>query len=116
MSGGVVKQENGMGLYIEDRQGETKEQFLSRNGRIISDSDAKSLFRDYQELPVCVADNGDWSAAVICYDSREVDRILGGMEDRMHAWFAVPREKLYEVCPELKVQMDWGQVEGGTVG
>lgn len=115
LSGAFLRRRPSMGFYIEDRGGETKEKFLSRYGRTISDGDTKSLFRDFQELPVCISDNGDFSAAVICYNEREVDRIQAGIGDRMYAWFAVPRDKLCEDCPELKIQLDWGQVEGGTV-
>lgn len=104
-----------MGFYIDPKD-ISKEDWLTKNGREIKQSDARMLFIDSQELPVCIADNGGWTAAIICYSSRETDRVISGMDGRRNQWFAVSREKLCEVCPELKVQLDWGQVEGGTVG
>lgn len=104
-----------MGFYIDPHDA-SKEDWLTANGREIKQADAKTLFCDSQELPVCLADNGGWTVAAVAYAGREVDRLINGMDGRRNWWYAVPREKLYEVCPELKVQMDWCQVEGGTVG
>lgn len=102
-----------MGYYI-DPHDQSKEDWLAENGREIKPSDAKAILVDFQELPVCLADNGGWTVAAVCYDSREIDRLISGMSGRRNWWYAAPREKLFEVCPGLKVQLDWGQVEGGT--
>lgn len=79
-----------MGEYINPRDGSSKEQFLTSHGREINDpSEAFST-----ELPVCLMNNGRFTAAGIAYDEREVRAFTMPGDDRPKKWYAVPLEKL----------------------
>jgi hypothetical protein len=78
-----------MGEYINtvDR---TKEQFLIAEGREISDPGLVAS----GELPVCLVDNGIFTAAGIAYDERELKAFTEPEDYRPKRWFAVSIEKL----------------------
>lgn len=81
-----------MGYYINPKQ-QTKEEFLAACGRLLELADVRAFDFDQGELPVCLVDNGVFTAAAIAYDARERDYFL--REDhRPKTWYAVPAVEL----------------------
>lgn len=84
-----------MGIYInpEDR---TKEEFLvpyfpGIQEPIMPTDDSLAL--------VCWVDNGQFTAAGIVTDQRELDAFTEPDDNRPKLWFVVPKEELYKVSP-----------------
>lgn len=48
-------------------------------------------------VPVCLVDNGPFTAAGVAYDARELNAFDQPNDFRPKFWFKVPREKLYDV-------------------
>jgi hypothetical protein len=89
-----------MGFYINPQSG-TKEEWLSKCGRrIIIDLFSFEEYKEY--LPVCLVDNGPFTAAGICYNECELDAFSDPMDSRPKKWYVVPTYKLLEVCPSIK--------------
>jgi hypothetical protein len=91
-----------MGCYVNPR-GETKEDFLRREGRVISVNEATAppsgctaVFRG--EYAVCLVHNGAFTAAAVAYDHHELAALTRVEDPRPKIWYLVPREKLLEVC------------------
>lgn len=88
-----------MGIYINPKDGRTKEQWLADHGTPINAT--ASINHDYtgDYLPVCWVDNGWMTAAGIAYDAREAEcfRNPGG---RPTAWFMVRRDLLKQFDSE----------------
>lgn len=81
-----------MGYYINPI-GMSKEEWLLINGEHIHWSDA--LIVDMTEYtPVCLVDNGGFTAAAICYNVEEADRFLNPNDTRPKMWFLVETAKL----------------------
>ena len=53
-------------------------------------------------LPVCVVDNGQFTAACICYNEAEYDACNEPDDKRPKYWGLVPIKDLFEVAPDLK--------------
>ena len=65
-----------MGIYINPPQ-ESKEQFLSKYGIKIREFDFKVFdFSDKTILPVCLVNNGPFTAAGVAYCPRQVEAFL----------------------------------------
>jgi hypothetical protein len=84
-----------MGYYINPHN-MTKEEWLIRNGRSIS-SYTKVEAGEY---PVCLVDNGLFTAAGIAYSQDEA-MAFARPDGRPKRWYAVPRDKLIEVEPSV---------------
>jgi len=91
-----------MGYYINPRN-ETKEEFLKKNGKSITNI-LSFRFNDVEPgyLPVVLLDNGHFTAAGICYDEREFLDFIDSNDSRPKTLFVVSIEKLLEVEPNLK--------------
>jgi hypothetical protein len=91
-----------MGYYINPRN-ETKEEFLKKNGKSITNI-LSFRFNDVEPgyLPVVLLDNGHFTAAGICYDEREFLDFIDPNDSRPKTLFVVSIEKLLEVEPNLK--------------
>ena len=87
-----------MGYYINPH-GVSKEAWLIENGVHISETEARSVFDEGSDLPVCLVDNGIFTAAAVAYDTREFQAFTLPDDDRPKCWFRVPREKLIEFYP-----------------
>jgi hypothetical protein len=88
-----------MGAYINPR-GETKEQWLEREGLELPQDEVaamgdKAFSGDW--LPVCLVDNGPFTAACIMFDNRELDVWLRPDDTRPKRFFMAPLKLLYEV-------------------
>jgi len=84
-----------MGYYINPPDS-TKEAFLERYGTPISPAIAKQIWKEEMiktHLPICLVDNGQFTAAGIAYSERETDYFLEP-DGRPKLWFVVPRKEL----------------------
>lgn len=75
-----------MGYYINPPD-MSKEDFLHKHGKPIQAHEVKSQYGN-GVLPVCLVDNGAFTAAGIAYDEREADAFLCN-DGRPKQWFAV---------------------------
>jgi hypothetical protein len=82
-----------MGCYISPKE-ETAESFLAREGSVISVDQARIAS---DELPVCLVDNGAFSAAGICFDRHELARFSNVADPRPKLWYMVSIARLAEV-------------------
>ena len=81
-----------MGYYINPTD-MSKEQWLAGNGFKISGRDIKmNGFENIRsnELPVCLVDNGPFTAAAIAYNQQEFDEFMKP-DGRGKTWYLVPR-------------------------
>lgn len=88
-----------MGFYINPKDGRSKEQWLLDHGRGINHDTVRSFDFTTDELPVCLVDNGPFTAAGIAFDPRERDAFLHP-DPRPKQWFAVRRDLLKEFMGE----------------
>lgn len=89
-----------MGIYINPKDC-TKEEWLEKNGTRYLHF-APFFLEDGKELPVCLVDNGPFTAAAICYSRHELEAFNRFDDTRPKKWYSVSKEKLLEVSPELK--------------
>lgn len=81
-----------MGYYINPET-ETKEAWLQANAKPISTNEARNFDFSGDSLPVCLVDNGPFTAAVIAYDPRERDHFMRP-DWRPKVWFSATRKSL----------------------
>jgi hypothetical protein len=79
-----------MGWYINPRSS-TKEDWLAEHG---TPTRGPTEITE-THLPVCLVNNGYFTAAVICPDERELIE-FGRDDNRPKVWFSVPRQTLIE--------------------
>ena len=106
-----------MGAYINLPDGETKEAFLERTGiqaaspeTLISMIDRgsakpamlKTVYFSENTLPVCLVDNGNFTAAGIAYSEAELRAFAEPQDTRPKEWYLVDKDILLGVCPELE--------------
>lgn len=87
-----------MGYYINPKT-ETKEAWLSKNG-VKSNMNEVQQCEIGEKVPVCLVDNGPFTAAAIAYDAGERDEFLKP-DHRPKIWFLVDRELLKPFCSRL---------------
>lgn len=96
-----------MGYYINPTDGRSKESWLIEEGRQIPYSKVLDLFDEETfeasdgMVPVCLVDNGGFTAAGIAYDVQEAKAFMQPTDDRPKVWYAVSREKLRDFCNRL---------------
>lgn len=83
-----------MGFYINPSD-RSKEQWLQENGTPTATVPTPTN----DAVPVCLVDNGPFTAAAICYDDSETRAFNDPGDDRPRQWFLVPKTKILEVCP-----------------
>ena len=88
-----------MGIYI-DPQNCSKEQFLKDKGLPIQQDAAKGVLSSGTHLPICLVDNGPFTAAAIGYSEREIEDFTMPDDPRPKRWFSVKREDLADFLPE----------------
>lgn len=81
-----------MGYYVNPPT-KSKEQWLAENGVAISLSAVMNFDFADGYLPVCLVDNGPFTAAAIAYSPEERDEFLRP-DGRHKEWYAVSREHL----------------------
>lgn len=87
-----------MGYYINPPDC-SKEQWLEANGTGISMPGTALANWDYtaRQLPVCLVDNGAFTAAGIAYCEREAEA-FAYTDGRRKRWYAVDKAKLEQFC------------------
>jgi len=84
-----------MGCYVNPRT-ETKEAFLLREGSMMQFAPtAADITTD--SVPVCLVNNGPFTAAAVAYSANELQAFTPGHDPRPKLWFKVPRTALYQV-------------------
>lgn len=80
-----------MGWYINPHS-QTKEDWLAEHGtRTLGPGEITET-----HLPICLVDNGFFTAAAICPNERELIEFARDDDDRPKVWFSVPRKTLIE--------------------
>lgn len=94
-----------MGVYINSRN-MSKEDWLEING-VPTTLNSLEHWNDlsYGTLPVCLVDNGHFTAAGIAYCKEELECFKRN-DGRPKKWFIVEIHKLHEVSPGLKMYLD----------
>lgn len=85
-----------MGWYINPTTGQSKEQYLAEHGRVVTKREFME-FTDFtrgSELPVCLVDNGMFTAAAVGYNPGEVRAFTDPDDMRPKMFFLVPRSSL----------------------
>lgn len=87
-----------MGFYINPPD-MTKEAFLALHGKPIGLKQAYGLLNGNEYLPVCLIDNGTFTAAGIAYSEGGLDQFMYP-DGRPRVLFAVPRKLLVPYYPD----------------
>jgi len=87
-----------MGCYVNPVE-VRKEDWLNKNGEEVGNA----ITFDGRDgcLPVCLINNGFFTAAGVCYSESEF-KAFKAEDGRKKRWFYVKLEKLHEVCEDLK--------------
>ena len=85
----TIQKKKTMGYYINPKVG-TKEQWLEKYGNEV---DTGSL-DDPERVPVCLVDNGLFTAAGICYNHRELNEFSNPNDSRPKRWYLAPKDQL----------------------
>lgn len=85
-----------MGIYINPPS-RTKEAFLEEHGRPITREEFLSFQHgtDATELPVCLVDNGYFTAAAVAYSPLEAEAFTVLSDNRPKLFFAVEKSHLF---------------------
>ena len=83
-----------MGYYVNPTTGQSKEAYLAEHGRRVPLAEFVT-FADFDgpELPVCLVDNGFFTAAAVGYCAGEVEA-FASPDGRYKEYYMVPRTKL----------------------
>jgi hypothetical protein len=84
-----------MGYYINPSDGRTKESWLAEHATPITKTEANNFDFSKGMLPVCLVDNGEFTAAGIAYDARERNYFMIP-DGRPKKWFSVKKDLLKE--------------------
>lgn len=84
-----------MGAYINPVD-ETKESWLQKNATLAGHANAPKTINDVpNHLPVCLVNNGPFTAAGIAFDERELAAFIYP-DGRYKEWYWVETEKLMD--------------------
>jgi hypothetical protein len=89
-----------MGYYINPKK-MSKEAWLRENGTQMFIDNVLEQADFAKTFPVCLVDNGAFTAAGICYSENEFQRFIEP-DGRMKYLFLCKVEDIMEVCPEFK--------------
>lgn len=81
-----------MGAYI-NLSDQSKEDWLKENATAVSNRPPQSFDEKPDHLPVCLIDNGMFTAAGIAFDEREL-QAFAYPDGRPKTWYWVEKEKL----------------------
>lgn len=84
----------------------SKSQWVSENTQFISLAEAKAFDKwDGPYFPGCYVDNGDFQAAGVAPDARELSRWFDPQDPRLKQFFLVKKEVLFALHPELRAHV-----------
>lgn len=104
-----------MGIYINPTNGQTKEEWLKEHAtdpkeplmRACEDINYQSV-KEAGYLPVCLIDNGGFTAAGVAYNEDELKVFITRNGGRPTTWFLVPIEKLNDPSSGIRGPMsEW---------
>lgn len=81
-----------MGCYINPKD-MTKEAWLYKFAKPVAEPTPITE----TEVPICLVDNGPFTAAAVAYDPRELAAFVRPEDHRPKVWFSALREDLYKV-------------------
>ncbi len=93
-----------MGFYINP-VGCPKEQWLQENATEISPDEALPALQTGLLFPICLVDNGPFTAAGIAFDEDELKAFQhpdSGLIQRPRKWYTLTREEAFKINPSLK--------------
>lgn len=90
-----------MGYYINPKDGSSKEEWLKAHAQEITEDLALQVDTNGDSLPVCLVDNGMFTAAGIGYCSREVE-VFAMPDGRPKQWYLAKVADLLTVCPGVQ--------------
>ncbi len=90
-----------MGIYLNPPTC-SKEDWLKENADEQAPQFAPAWPTDETILPICLVDNGSFTAAAICYDEREMAAFNTVRDTRRKQWFYAKIDKLIGNSGELK--------------
>jgi hypothetical protein len=96
-----------MGYYINPKDGSSKEEWLKAHAQEITEDLALQVDTNGDSLPVCLVDNGRFTAAGIGYYPREVE-VFAEPDGRRKRWYLARISDLLVVCPELQQGLTGG--------
>ncbi len=94
-----------MGAYVNSPH-DSKEEWLRKNWRSRAGSEPSFEHRPSGTLPVCVVDNGLFTAAAICFSETEFKAFMDPDDPRPKSWCYVDVELLKTVSPELEICLE----------
>ena len=98
-----------MGLYINPPW-ETKESWLEREAIEVAGANAAACWLSDDVLPICLVNNGPFTAAAVAYNTRELSVLNNPRDLREKRWFVVEVEKIRSVCREERIDLYLNQV------
>ena len=81
-----------MGIYINPKNGMTKENWLLEYGSNIGEPNVERYNFDGKIFPICLVDNGFFTAAGVAFDKRELKVFLNPEDTRPKEWYLVNLE------------------------
>lgn len=96
-----------MGYYINPKDGSSKEAWLAAHAQEISEDLALQVDTNGDSLPVCLVDNGRFTAAGIGYYPGEV-AAFADRDGRPKRWYLAKIADLLTVCPNLQEGLTGG--------
>ena len=97
-----------MGYYVNPPD-MTKEEFLKKYGMVVSTPYVKNFDFGSDSAPVCLVDNGMFTAAAIAWCKGEVEAFTLPDDNRRKQWFIVSHEKLAPYIPARRLREQEGE-------
>ena len=95
--------------HFIDPIGMTKEQWLDVHAKVLSHAPSwEKDFMPKESLPVCLVDNGAFTAAAIAYSERELEYFTNDPGGRPQRWYLASTENLIKVQPQLEGVLNHG--------
>ena len=82
-----------MGLYINPID-QSKEEWLQLHGE---QTEKPVWFGDGEQFPVCLVDNGPFTAAGVCFSPQELYAFMTGTTDRPTKWYICKKDDINAV-------------------
>jgi hypothetical protein len=89
-----------MGYYVNP-VGMSKEQWLAKFAIDEGNNPPSSVSVFPDTLPVCLINNGFFTAAGIAYDDEELAAFADPTDPRQRRWYIVPKAELLKVEPSI---------------